>query len=54
MYWRYVRVRLAQEFGWDFAYIDGLSQRDINNVFAVMAAQERLKSEAAERARRRR
>lgn len=53
MYWRYVRVRLAQEFGWDFAYIDGLSQRDINDVFAVMAAQNRLKEEAAQRGRRR-
>lgn len=54
MYWRYVRVRLAQEFGWRFEDIDRMSQRDVNDVFAVMSAQERLKGEAAEKARRRR
>lgn len=53
MYWRYARVRLAQDFGWSFDYIDGLSQQDVNDVFAVMAAQNRLKEEAAQRGRKR-
>jgi hypothetical protein len=48
-----VRVRLAQDFGWSFDYIDSLSQQDVNDVFAVLGAQNRLKEDAAQRGKRR-
>lgn len=54
MYWRFVRVRLAQEFGWNLDYIDSLKQQELGDVFAVLGAQNKLKEEAAEKSKRRR
>jgi len=38
--WPFTRILLAQHFpGWRLDYIDGLSQKDVNNIFAVLNAQ---------------
>lgn len=45
-HWRFTRILLAQHFpGWTLDYIDRLSLREVNDVFAVMAAQNKVKDE---------
>lgn len=48
-HWRFTRILLAQHFpGWTLAYIDSLSLHEINDVFAVIAAQNRVKEEKSD------
>lgn len=50
-YRRFIRVRLAQMFpGWTLEYIDTLSDIEINDIFAVHSAQNRLQEENRQKA----
>lgn len=50
-YRRFLRVRLAQMFpGWTLDYIDTLSDLDMNDIFAVTSAQNRLQEENRQKA----
>lgn len=40
---RFERVRLAQEFGWTFDYIDAMPEQDKRDVFAVIDGQEKAR-----------
>lgn len=40
--WRYTRIKLMQMTGLTLDVIDKLSERDVNDIFAVYAAQEEV------------
>ena len=44
-HWAYTRVALAERFGWRLADVDALSQADLIDVLAVVAAVEKTKAE---------
>lgn len=44
--WRFTRILLAEHFpGWTLDYIDTLSLRDVNDIFAVKAVQDQVSEE---------
>lgn len=44
--WDFTRIVLAQHFhGWTLTYIDGLSQKEVGRIFAVLNAQAKIRTE---------
>ncbi len=43
--WAYTRVALAERFGWRLADVDALTEADLIDVLAVVAAIEQTRSE---------
>lgn len=44
--WTMTRIRLAQLFGWTLSYIDDLSQADVRDIWALLAAQKKVSKDA--------
>ena len=47
--WPFTRILLAQHFtGWTLDYIDCLTQKEVNNIFAVLNAQNDARNDGGE------